>query len=177
MKRKPLAIGLIIAAALWLCGCSPPGHPSPGGKPPDNSFSLETARPGDTCGEFTVYDVKREYSYTTVYFKGDTEISGKYSSDWQGMFGEYVTLRLDKQSKSKVPVLEDNNYDIVLDPAIPENRAVIEIFGDTGTSGSFKIKISGFTATNYIESFTRTAVLSEAIEVKKEKYEPFKKPD
>jgi hypothetical protein len=133
----------------------------------NNKFDLKTAKPGEIYGSMTVSNVKMEESFRAVYFSGETTISGTYSSDWAGMVGEYITLKLDDISKEKMPVLSNNDYDIVLDPLNPKNSDVIEKFGKTGTKGKFQLVIDEFVVTDYVESFSRTASINKLIQVEK----------
>jgi hypothetical protein len=134
-----------------------------------NVFDLSSVKPGQTLGVMNVSNVKSQDGFITVFFKGETTISGTYSSDWEGIFGEYITLKLDEQSQKKVPILSDGDLDIILDPANPQNKEILKSFGETGTKGNYKIVIDEFVITNYIESFTRTAVIKKIISVEKSK--------
>jgi hypothetical protein len=100
-----------------------------------------------------------------VTFEGSVTISGTYSSDEDGLFGKYVTLSLSEASRVKIPALSEDDTRLVLDPALSGNEKVLEIFGDTGSSGTFEISVSKVTATNQEESFGRTAILGQIVDL------------
>ncbi len=61
--------------------------------------------------------------------------------------------------------LSDSDAELVLDPVLSGNEDVLTQFGPTGSSGTFSITISRVTVTDQVESFSRTAVLKEILDL------------
>lgn len=133
-----------------------------------NVFNLKTAKVGEKYGEMIVSNVINDKNdgegvTTTVTFGGEVEITGNYRSEYAGMYGEYITLILDEESRRKVPA-----ESIIIDPIGPKNGKAVDLFGKTGTTGSFNLIISDFEVTNQIEYYGRTAELEKVIKIKKD---------
>ncbi|SMC85615.1 hypothetical protein [Papillibacter cinnamivorans] len=169
---KKIACLVMSAALLFVLvsGCNsssaPTASPSPTGEPlPENLFSMDTVREGEQYGAMTVSSVEKSEDYTSVKFSGEVTISGTWSSDSSGLMGEYITLNLDEDSMAKIPALSESDIEVVLDPVLTENKDVLTQFGPTGATGTFTITISALTVTDQEESFPRTAVLKEILDL------------
>lgn len=135
----------------------------------DTVFDFKAAKVGDKYGEIVVSKVTRYpiggMEATILYFGNEVGISGTYRSDYEYHLGDYITLTLDEESRKKVPVKS-----ITIEPNGPKNENALDIFGETGTTGSFNLIISGITVTNEFHDFySCKADLEKVNKIKKDK--------
>lgn len=135
-----------------------------------NTFVPEKVKKGDKVGAFAVTDIKKDKEFITVRFGGKVKVSGSYNSDHHNVYGEFITLNPDENSKSKIPaVIGSQSWDFVLDPQYQKDVDFTKLFGKIGTIGKFEIELNEFLITDWTGALKRVGKLGKVVKIEDNK--------